>query len=131
MKGNRRANTKPELALRSALHARGLRFRKDHQIEAGSVRVKADVAFTRRRVAVFVDGCFWHGCPEHGNKPRANTEYWAAKLARNADRDRRVDAALTADGWDVIRLWEHIPAKDAAATVERALSSRDTAQRAI
>lgn len=108
MKGNRRVDTQPELALRAALHALGLRFRKDHQLRtsAGS-RVKADVVFTRDRIAVFVDGCFWHGCPEHGNTPKANTGYWGPKLERNKQRDRRVTQELQADGWAVIRIWEH------------------------
>jgi DNA mismatch endonuclease (patch repair protein) len=118
MRGNRRANTKPELALRSALHARGLRFRKDFLIRtlAGD-RVKVDIAFTRSRVAVFVDGCFWHGCPEHGNMPKANTHYWGPKLARNQARDHRVTDALRADGWAVLRVWEHVPVSDAVALI--------------
>jgi DNA mismatch endonuclease (patch repair protein) len=108
MKGNRRSDTKPELVLRSALHAQGLRFRKDFLLRtsAGS-RVKADIVFTRRRVAVFVDGCFWHGCPTHGHTPKANSHYWVPKLARNRERDARVTAALEADGWKVLRIWEH------------------------
>jgi DNA mismatch endonuclease (patch repair protein) len=110
MKGNRRADTKPELALRSALHALGLRFRKDHLLRtsAGS-RVKADVVFTRARLAVFVDGCFWHGCPEHGNTPKANTAYWGPKLERNRQRDEILSRELRADGWSVVRIWEHEP----------------------
>ena len=108
MRGNRRADTKPELALRSALHALGFRFRKDYQLHtsAGS-KVKADVVFTRDLVAVFVDGCFWHGCPKHGNTPKANTSYWGPKLERNRQRDQRVTQELRADGWSVIRIWEH------------------------
>lgn len=114
MKGNRRADTKPELALRAALHARGLRFRKDYMVRAADgTRAKADVVFTRARVAVFVDGCFWHGCPEHGNTPKANSHYWGPKLARNRDRDRRVTAGLEADDWAVLRLWEHEPLAEA------------------
>src|SRR3954471_17708473 len=106
MEANRRVDTKPELALRTALHARGLRFRKDFLIRASDgTRTKVDVAFTRARVAVFVDGCFWHSCPEHGTTPRANADYWTPKLARNRERDRRATAALDADGWHVIRLW--------------------------
>jgi DNA mismatch endonuclease, patch repair protein len=110
MKGNRRADTKPELALRSALHAQGMRFRKDFLLRtsAGS-RVKADIVFTRDRIAVFVDGCFWHGCPEHGNSPSVNTGYWGPKLARNKERDVRVTSELKADGWSVVRIWEHEP----------------------
>jgi DNA mismatch endonuclease (patch repair protein) len=107
MRGNRRADTRPEIAIRSAIHARGLRFRKDHAIKAGEITVKADIVFTRRRVAVFIDGCFWHGCPQHGHTPRVNTHYWGPKLERNRQRDHRVTAALTADGWAVLRIWEH------------------------
>jgi DNA mismatch endonuclease (patch repair protein) len=108
MKANRRADTKPELALRSALHAEGLRFRKDHLIRTpDGTRVKADIVFTRVRVVIFVDGCFWHGCPEHGHTPKANSHYWKPKLARNKERDARVTNALEADGWTVVRIWEH------------------------
>jgi DNA mismatch endonuclease, patch repair protein len=122
MKGNRRADTKPELELRSALHALGQRFRKDYQLKttAGS-KVKADVVFTRDRVAVFVDGCFWHGCPDHGNTPKANTSYWGPKLRRNKQRDKRINRELRADGWAVLRIWEHEPL-DAA--VRRVLAAR-------
>jgi DNA mismatch endonuclease (patch repair protein) len=108
MKGNRRADTKPERALRAALHARGLRFRKDLLVRtAGGTRAKVDVVFTRARVAVFIDGCFWHGCPEHGSAPKGNSTYWAAKISGNRERDQRVTAALEAEGWTVVRLWEH------------------------
>lgn len=120
MKGNRRADTKPELALRSALHAQGLRFRKDFLLRtsAGS-RVKADIVFTRNRIAVFVDGCFWHGCPDHGNTPKFNTAYWGPKLARNRERDRRVSKELEADGWSVIRVWEHVPVRQAVERITK------------
>src|SRR5690349_21474676 len=76
MRGNRRVDTKPESAVRSQLHKHGYRFRKDHLLIAGDARARADIVFPRQRVAVFVDGCFWHRCPEHGNAPRANREYW-------------------------------------------------------
>lgn len=117
-RANRRANTKPELALRSALHRRGLRFRKDHRLEAAGVKVRVDVAFPRHRVAVFVDGCFWHGCPEHQNTPKRNTAYWGPKLAGNQARDHRVNAALRADGWTVVRVWEHEDPERAADRIE-------------
>ncbi len=106
-KGNRRADTKPEVALRSALHRRGLRFRKDYLIRGDGQRVKPDIVFTSRRVAVFVDGCFWHGCPQHGRVPRTNRDYWVPKLQRNAERDLATSTWLAADGWTVVRLWEH------------------------
>lgn len=121
-KANRRTDTKPEQRLRSELHRRGLRFRKDLLVRAGDVRTHVDAAFTRRRLAVFVDGCFWHCCPEHGSSPRSNTAYWAPKLAANVARDRRVDAALTDAGWTVLRIWEHEPVAQAAVRVEQALA---------
>lgn len=107
MRRNPRRDTAPEIALRRALHSRGMRFRKDHPIRTTERLVRPDVVFTRARVAVFIDGCFWHCCPVHGNVPRANTEYWVPKLARNAARDRDVNAALVAAGWTVVRGWEH------------------------
>lgn len=109
MLGDRRETAK-ERALRSALHARGERFRKDYPPLTG-LRCKADVAFTRDRFAIFVDGCFWHRCPEHGSDPKANSDYWRAKLDANAARDRRNDRrndqALRQAGWTVLRLWEY------------------------
>jgi DNA mismatch endonuclease (patch repair protein) len=105
------------------LHRRGLRFRKDHLVRAGKVRVKPDIVFTRARIAVFVDGCFWHSCPQHGRRPACNQEYWVAKLDGNVARDRRVDQALLGEGWVVLRLWEHGLGEDAvdviAAVVEQ------------
>jgi DNA mismatch endonuclease (patch repair protein) len=121
MKGNRRSDTKPEQRLRSLLHRDGLRFRKDLLVRAGSINVKPDVVFTRDRVAVFVDGCFWHGCPDHGRLPRVNADYWGPKLKRNAERDARVDRALGDDGWEVVRVWEHMDVADAARAVKAAL----------
>lgn len=121
-KGNRRSGTKPEVALRSNLHRRGLRFRKDFPVRVGTGRpVRPDIVFTRARVAVFVDGCFWHGCPEHQVIPKSNHDYWVPKLRRNADRDREVDQALTVAGWQVIRIWEHEPDDVAADRVEEAV----------
>jgi DNA mismatch endonuclease (patch repair protein) len=118
MKGNRRADTKPELALRKELHRRGLRFRKDAPLRQAERLRRVDIVFPGARLAVFVDGCFWHGCPEHGNKPRANTPYWSAKLARNVARDAQVDAELESAGWAVIRVWEHEGVQEAAERVE-------------
>ena len=106
-KANQAGKTKPETQLRSALHRRGLRFRKNLMIRCGTVRTRPDAVFTRARVAVFVDGCFWHGCPEHQKLPKSNADYWVPKLASNVDRDRRIDAALENDGWQVVRIWEH------------------------
>ncbi len=135
MRANRRTDTKPELALRSALHRRGYRFRKDFRLDLDSgARVRPDIAFTARRVAVFVDGCFWHVCPEHGRDPRVNEWYWAPKLRRNMERDRAADAALSAAGWRVIRVWEHEPLEAAVAAVMAALNgpaARDAATGAL
>jgi DNA mismatch endonuclease (patch repair protein) len=125
MKGNKRADTQPERALRSELHRRGLRFRKDHFLPIRDARgIRADIVFTRARVAVFVDGCFWHGCPEHGHAPRRNTGYWEPKLERNRKRDRLVTERLAEDGWRVIRLWEHVPIDDAAEIVASSVQAR-------
>ena len=122
MRGNRRRDTRPERALRSALHARGLRFRVDLPLRLPEGRpVRPDVVFTRHRVAVFVDGCFWHGCPAHGNTPRANADYWVAKIERNRARDRRVDAGLLQVGWSSLRVWEHEPVDRALERVVGAL----------
>jgi DNA mismatch endonuclease (patch repair protein) len=123
MQGNRRADTKPELALRSALHALGYRYRKDFRIDLPQRRVRPDIAFTRRKVAVFIDGCFWHACPEHGSQPKNNEWYWSPKLLRNVERDRAADDALTGAGWTVVRLWEHVPVADAIAAVIEAVGT--------
>jgi len=123
MKANRRRDTKPELALRSALHAMGYRYRKDLRLDLPRRRVRPDIAFTSRKVAVFVDGCFWHACPDHGSKPKNNEWYWSPKLAKNVERDRAADAALAEAGWTVVRLWEHVPVADAVAAVIAAVGN--------
>ncbi len=113
-----------ELALRSALHRGGLRFRKDLHIKLGAFAARPDIVFTKRRVAVFVDGCFWHCCPEHGTRPKSNTEYWLPKLEANVARDRRNDTALESEGWTVVRIWEHEDVATAADRVRAALEPR-------
>lgn len=120
MRANRSRDTGPELALRRLLHARGLRYRVDAVVEP-SVRSRADLVFRRARVAVFVDGCFWHRCPEHATTPRANAAYWQAKFDRNVARDRRVDQQLAERGWTVVRVWEHEAPAAAADRVEAAV----------
>lgn len=120
MLGNRSRDTKPELLLRSILHRRGLRFRVCRR-PLPLVRRTADVVFTRAKVAVFVDGCYWHGCPEHFRQPKTNTEYWAPKIARNRERDAEIDELLRAAGWTVIRAWSHEDADAVADQVERAV----------
>lgn len=124
----RRTDTKPELALRSALHARGRRFRKDFRIVLATVKPRPDIVFTRARVAVFVDGCFWHCCPLHGNSPEQNSTYWQPKLARNVQRDREYDDALASAGWTVVRVWEHVGVGDAVGAVEKALNASHQAR---
>ncbi|WP_435157894.1 very short patch repair endonuclease [Amycolatopsis sacchari] len=118
MRANRRSNTKPEVALRSELHRLGYRYRKDHRLDLEpGVRVRPDIVFTRRKVAVFVDGCFWHVCPQHGREPSRNEWYWSPKLRRNVERDRLADAALADAGWRVVRIWEHEDVQDAVVRV--------------
>ncbi len=125
MRANRRANTKPEVLLRSALHRLGYRYRKDFLLRLdGGVRVRPDIVFTARKVAIFVDGCFWHVCPEHGREPTTNEWYWAPKLRRNRERDRTVNAALHDAGWHVVRIWEHETLEDAVAAVTQAIKAR-------
>ncbi|HEX6782167.1 MAG TPA: very short patch repair endonuclease [Solirubrobacterales bacterium] len=107
MTATRGRDTRPEKAVRSAVHALGLRYRVGAVVTCGDVRVRPDLVFKGARVAVFVDGCFWHSCPEHGDQPRTNTAYWRPKLEANVARDRRVDRALQDNGWRVVRAWEH------------------------
>ncbi|TQN28598.1 T/G mismatch-specific endonuclease [Haloactinospora alba] len=107
MRGNRGYDTGPEMALRRALHSMGLRYRVNTR-PLSEVRRTADVVFTRARVAVFLDGCFWHGCPEHYRPVQGrNSEYWRSKIARNQERDRETDRLLEQAGWTVVRVWEH------------------------
>lgn len=126
MRGNRRRDTVPELALRSELHRRGRRFRVDHPVPASGVRARPDIVFPRQRIAVYVDGCFWHRCPTHGTEPRANSDYWKPKLDANVARDRRVTEVLCAAGWRVLRIWAHVPPAEAARIVEAALDATKT-----
>ncbi|NOK32263.1 very short patch repair endonuclease [Corallococcus exercitus] len=113
MKAVRSRDTAPEKALRSALHRLGLRFRVNQPVVG--VRRKADVVFRKARVAVFIDGCFWHGCPLHASWPKANAEFWRTKIEANRTRDVKTDRDLIAAGWTPIRVWEH-ECVEAAAT---------------
>ncbi len=106
MQAQRVRDTGPELAVRRLLHAGGLRYRVDRAPLQG-LRRRADIVHGPTRIAIFIDGCFWHGCPTHGNLPAANATYWQAKLARNRERDIDTDRRLTEAGWEVIRAWEH------------------------
>lgn len=116
----RRRDTGPELALRRALFAAGLRYRVAFPVP-GQRRRTIDIAFPRQHVAVFVDGCFWHGCLEHGTQPVANSEWWRRKLVANQARDRDTDRILREAGWISLRVWEHTSATAAAATVIQVL----------
>lgn len=120
MSAQRRRDTKPEIALRRELHRRGLRYFVDRAPVKG-VRRRADLVFPRRQVAVFVDGCFWHSCPQHATFPKNNAQWWTDKLAANVVRDRDTDARLAEQGWTVIRIWEHEDPLVAAERVQKAL----------
>ncbi len=116
MQGNRRRDTRPELAVRRQLHAAGRRYRVD-AAPIPSLRRRADIVFTKQRVAVFIDGCYWHGCPEHGTTARTNAEYWSAKIAANKRRDADTTVQLQEAGWMVLRFWEHEDPKDVVKTI--------------
>ncbi|MEV5006891.1 very short patch repair endonuclease [Streptomyces sp. NPDC055692] len=124
----RRRDTRPELAIRSLLHSAGKRYRVDFRVDLDGARPRPDIVFTRARVAVFVDGCFWHCCPEHGTQPGVNQAYWQPKLERNIARDRANDSALIAAGWTVIRVWEHEPPDQAARLIMGILDNSQPAQ---
>lgn len=121
---SKKRDTGPELALRRELHQLGLRYRIDVAPAPSQSRRRADVVFSHQRVAVFVDGCFWHGCEKHGVRPTSNADYWRAKLERNMQRDRETNVTLGAAGWRVIRVWEHEPASAAAARIHKVLAPR-------
>jgi DNA mismatch endonuclease, patch repair protein len=118
----RSRDTKPELALRRALWRRGHRYLVDVSLSVTGVRRRVDLLFRGPRVVVFVDGCFWHVCPEHGSFPSRNAHYWRPKLEGNQRRDAETDTALRAAGFRVVRLWEHEPLDAAVAAVEAALA---------
>jgi DNA mismatch endonuclease, patch repair protein len=124
MIGNRSRDTGPELAQRSALHALGLRFRVDAR-PVPAIPRRADVVLRGDRVAVFLDGCFWHGCPDHFRPPATHADYWSAKIAANRARDASTGALLEAAGWVVVRVWVHEPTP---AAVRRVVASIVTAR---
>jgi DNA mismatch endonuclease, patch repair protein len=123
MRAVRRRDTAPELALRDELELLGLRFERDVAVE-GSSRTRADFLFGALRVAVFVDGCFWHGCPVHATWPRANATWWREKIEGNRRRDAETDRRLTDLGWASLRIWAHESPSGAAARVAAALNRR-------
>lgn len=118
-----RRDTAPELALRRELHARGLRFRVDRAVLPDRRR-RVDIVFGPARVAALVDGCFWHGCPEHGTAPKANDLFWREKIETNRRRDRDTDRRLTQAGWTVVRVWEHEDPVTAADRIEAIVRER-------
>lgn len=121
-------DTRPEMELRRQLHRRGLRYRVDVSPHP-SVRGRADVVFGPARVAVYVDGCFWHRCDEHGVLPKSNREWWRAKLKRTVERDRAAEGALRALGWEVVRVWEHEDPVEAADRIEASLAGQTETRR--
>ena len=124
MRRIRTTGTHPEMELRRVLHARGLRYRVNSPIDGLSRRIRPDIVFRGPRVAVFVDGCFWHGCPQHFVPPKKNTSWWTSKIADNSRRDHRIDLELATIGWAVVRVWEHEPATSAAERVVRIVDAR-------
>jgi DNA mismatch endonuclease (patch repair protein) len=123
MQLQRERDTQPEMNLRRALHSRGLRYRVDFQGVPGTRR-RIDIAFTKAKIAVFVDGCFWHGCPEHGNRDHEiNGWYWPKKIQTNKSRDSDTDLRLAEVGWRVVRVWEHQAIVDIVSVIEALLRS--------
>ena len=119
----RTTGTMPERQLRTLLHAKGLRYRLGYR-PLPTARYQPDITFPGPKVAIFVDGCFWHGCRDHRGTPKANAEWWQAKIERNRRRDETVNEAFAAEGWQVVRIWEHQPLSDAADVVERVVLAR-------
>ncbi|ERI35593.1 DNA mismatch repair protein Vsr [Arthrobacter sp. AK-YN10] len=122
MQGNRSRDTKPELAVRKLLHSRGFRYRVS-QRPIPALKRTADLIFSRPKVAVFIDGCFWHGCPCHYRAPSANAQYWVAKLERNRLRDIETTKVLQMEGWTVLRFWAHEEAGTIADRIEEIINS--------
>lgn len=125
MQRQARRDTKPELEIRTRLFALGFRYRV--QMPVPELRRRSiDVAFTRVRLAVFVDGCFWHGCPVHAVPPKNNAAWWNSKIAANRARDAETTSALVSAGWSVMRIWEHESSDDAVERIARALAKLDS-----
>ena len=118
-----RRDTAAECAVRSELHRRGLRYFVDRRV-VPNTRRHVDIVFPRRRVAIFVDGCFWHSCPIHRSVPKTNRDWWTRKLVANEDRDRATDAQLEGAGWTVLRFWEHEDPVAVADAIEAIVGSR-------
>lgn len=124
MSKQKRRDTRAELLVRRELHSRGTRFRVDAKPEP-DLRVRGDIVWRGLKLIVFIDGCFWHGCPDHATRPAANAEWWATKLDGNIARDRRTDAELRRRGWTVLRFWEH---EEPSAVADQIVAVRDLRQ---
>ena len=122
MLGNRSRDTKPELAVRRILHAEGFRYRVAYR-PVKEFRRTADIVFTRLRIAVFIDGCYWHACPRHGTTAKSNAGYWSAKISGSVARDADTNMRLEAAGWTVLRYWEHDDPNEVAAKIARAVNA--------
>jgi DNA mismatch endonuclease (patch repair protein) len=127
LSANKRFGTAPERRVSAALFALGLRYFRDRPVQLAGFTVRPDFVFPRRKVAVFVDGCFWHACPDHCRPGKARAEFWATKLARNVERDKQATSVLEAAGWRVIRAWEHEDPESVARKVLHAIRSRPVA----
>lgn len=125
MKANRRRDTKAELAVRRRLHQAGARYRVDFAPDSRDKRRKADIVFTRAKIAVYIDGCFWHGCPDHFIEPKSNLDYWRPKIEGNKRRDLETTASLVDLGWQVLRFWEHEDPDGIVRRILHILASRD------
>ncbi|RDG36384.1 very short patch repair endonuclease [Streptomyces corynorhini] len=123
MQAIRSRDTKPEILIRRLVHAQGLRYRVAAKPLA-ELRRTADLVFRPAKVAVFIDGCYWHGCPEHYVSPKTNPGYWSEKVARNMTRDRDTDQRLTDAGWTVLRFWEHESPDACALQIATTVGSR-------
>lgn len=124
MRANKRRDTSVELAVRRRLHATGLRYRVDYAADPTDRRRRVDIVFTKLRLAIYIDGCFWHGCPDHYVQPKTNVDYWRPKIARNMERDRESVEGLEAAGWTVLRFWEHEDPDTVAASIAAAVRLR-------
>ncbi len=125
MKAQKTAGTGIEMRIRRGLHARGIRFRVDRR-PLLEHKFRGDIVWMGRRLVVFLDGCFWHGCPDHGTTPKSNTQWWRNKIEANRNRDRRVDEVLRANGWTVLRFWEHQEGATIIEAIVQQLSAIDS-----
>jgi len=123
MRANKRSNTQPELRIRKLVHAAGLRYRIDTKPEKDLNR-RADIVFRQAKVAVFIHGCFWHGCPRHFKSPKTNKRFWQTKIERNIQRDKETRNILRKRGWRVIEIWEHQSSESGARSIVRVVDER-------